>query len=139
CRPGVLLPVQPTRRPYPTSAPLHRACREHLETDRPWVFSIANTHARASNSFGLSGTSRSREPLPCRIWTTMRLLSMSVTFNSERSDVLLSHTAHQYRAIHEVRCPINHATDFLGTQNGRQFPRRLGNRQIIKVHVAAFE
>src|SRR5439155_24586357 len=31
------------------------------------------------------------------------------------------------------------ATHFLGTENSGQFPRRLGKRQIIKMHVTAFE
>ena len=36
---------------------------------------------RVANSFGLNGTSRSRPPLPCWMWSTIRPLSMSATFN----------------------------------------------------------
>src|SRR5262245_14107436 len=41
--------------------------------------------------------------------------------------------------MHEIRRSIDHATDLLGTENGGQFPRCLGKRQIIKMDVAAFE
>ena len=40
---------------------------------------------RVSSSFGLSGTDRSRPPLPWRIWTNIRSLSMSSTLRWQSS------------------------------------------------------
>src|SRR5215204_536850 len=41
---------------------------------------------RVSSSLGLSGTSRSRPPLPFRMWITLQAPSMSLTFREQISD-----------------------------------------------------
>src|SRR5215831_13427276 len=41
--------------------------------------------------------------------------------------------------MHEVPRSVDHATHFLRAENGRELSRCFGKRNVVEVHVAAFE
>ena len=70
---------------YPRWVDRYRAGLRCWERGIHAAFSNANSSAVPQGSFGESGTSRSRAPLPWRTWITIRLLSMSSTLIRDAS------------------------------------------------------
>jgi hypothetical protein len=94
----------------------------------------------ASRSFGVSGSSRSREFLPS--WTWMdHALAVDISefqmrsFGSPKTGGVQQQQDHP---IADIRCGLDQLLDFLGAEHGGKLLRPAGQRQFCTVPVASF-